>query len=74
MDGPADLDEDSLDAAAAGPVAEYGQLGRVDFAVGLRDEGEVDARYELDRRWSIWVILATDNTERVDPVLVYGLQ
>jgi hypothetical protein len=71
--GPADLDEDSLDAAAAAPVAEHGQLGRVNFPVGLRDEGEVDARDELDRRWSIWVTLAADNLERVDAVLVYGL-
>jgi hypothetical protein len=72
-DGPADLDEDSLDATVTAPVAEHCQLGRVDFTVGLRDEGEVDARDELDRRWSIWVTLAADNLERVDAVLVYGL-
>jgi len=47
----ADLDKDSLDAAVAAPVGEDGQLGRVDCAVILRDEGEVDAGDELDRRW-----------------------
>ena len=72
-DGPADLDEDGLDAAVAAPVGEDGQLDRVDFAVGLRDKGEVDPGDELDRRWSIWVLFAAENLQRVDAVLVYGL-
>ncbi len=73
-DGPADLDKDSLDAAVAVPIGEHGQLGRIDLAVGLRDKGEVDAGDELDRRWSLWVLLAAENLERVDTVLVYGLR
>ena len=42
------------------PVGEHGQLVLVDLAVKLRDEGEVDARIELDRWWFVWVIIAAE--------------
>ena len=54
---PTDLDEDGLDAVVPVPVGEDGQLARVDFAVRLRDEGEVDARDELDRGRPVGVIV-----------------
>jgi len=54
---PTDLDEDGLDAVVPGPVGEDGELGRVDFTVGLRNEGQVDARDELDRGRPVGVVL-----------------
>jgi len=70
---PTDLDEDGLDAVVPVPVGEDGQLARVDFAVGLRDEGEVDARDELDRGRPVGVIVIAVYLERIDPVLVHRL-
>lgn len=55
---PTDLDEDGLDAVVPVPVGEDGQLGRVYFAIGLRDEGQIDARDELDRGRQVGVYLA----------------
>jgi hypothetical protein len=47
-DEPTNLDEDGLDAVVPIPVGEDGQLVRVYFAIGLGDEGQIDARDELD--------------------------
>jgi hypothetical protein len=47
-DEPTNLDEHGLDAVVPVPVGEDGQLVGVYFAVGLRDEGQIDARDELD--------------------------
>ena len=55
------------------PLGEDGQLARVDFAVGLRDKGEVDARDELDRERPVGVTLIAVYLERIDPVLVHRL-
>ena len=71
---PADLDEDGLDAAGAGPVCEDGELGGIDFAVRLVDEGEVDARDELDEGGLLGVGRAADDPEAVDAVLVHRLR
>jgi hypothetical protein len=43
----ADLDQDVLEAAGAGPVCEDGELCGVDVAVDLVDEREIYAREEL---------------------------
>ena len=58
-DAPTNLDEDGLDAVVPVPVGEDGQLGRVYFAIGLRDEGQIDARDELDRGRKVGVCVAT---------------
>jgi len=57
-DEPTNLDEDGLDAVVSVPVGEDGQLVRVYFAVGLRDEGQIDARDELDRGRQVGVCIA----------------
>lgn len=57
-DEPTDLDEDGFDAVVPIPVGEDGQLGGVDFAVDLGDEGQVDARDELDRGRCVGVCVA----------------
>ena len=73
MNEPTDLDEDRLDAVVPVPVGEDGQLARFDLAVRLRDEGEVDARDELDRGRTVGVIFIAVYLERIDPVLVHRL-
>ena len=70
---PTDLDEDGFDAAVPIPLGEDGQLARVDFAVGLRNKGKVDARDELDRERPVGVTLIAVYLERIDPVLVHRL-
>ena len=71
---PANLDEDGLDAAGAGPVGEDGELRGIDLAVRLVDEGEVDARDELDEGGLLGVGRAADDPEAVDAVLVHRLR
>lgn len=71
---PADLYQHSLETAISIPVREDGQFRRLNLAVDLADEREIDSGYELDNRRLIGVVLSADNLQAVDAVLVHGLQ
>ncbi len=70
---PPNLDKDGLNAAVPIPMHEYRQLGGVDLAFHLTDEGKVYARDELYDGRLIWVVIATGDLETVNTVLVDGL-
>ena len=54
-------------------MGKYGQLGRIDLAIELANEGQVDTGNELDSRGLLRVVIATGDLEAIDAVLVHGL-
>lgn len=70
---PPDFHKNCFDTVVPVPVCEDGELAGVDFAIYLADEGQIDARDELDRRRLVGIVLATGDLEAVDAVLVHGL-